>query len=95
MTRRKPPPPRPRLTERVQLTALAAIVEALEVETILILAAIGEPLAASAHAWTPERRAAHGRRMRRAWQRLKAIDPTAHPGPQGKPATGPRRLGPR
>jgi len=75
------------------LTALAAIVEALEVETILILAAIGAPLAA--HAWTPARRAAHGRHMRRAWQRIKAIDPTAHPGPQGKPATGPRRLGPR
>lgn len=83
-----------RLTERVQLSALAAIVEALAVETILILAAVGEPVAASARAWTPERRAAHARRMRRHWKEAKAIDPTAHPGPRGKAASapGPRRI---
>jgi hypothetical protein len=90
MTRRKSPPrARLRLTERVQLTALAAIVEALAVETIVILAAVGEPVAASSKAWTPERRAAHGRRMRRAWRAIQAKDPTAHPGPRGK---GPARV---
>jgi hypothetical protein len=84
-----------RLSERVQLSALAAIVEALAVETIVILAAVGEPLAGKARAWTPERRAAHARTMRRTWRKIQAIDPTAHPGPRGKAATGPRRLGPR
>lgn len=90
-----------RLTERVQVLALELLAEALDVESLVLLAAVGALAATPARTWSPARRAAHGRRMRRVWQELQALDPTAHPGPRGKAssgegakgrATGPRRL---
>jgi hypothetical protein len=75
-----------RLTERVQLAALDLLVEALDVETLVLLAAVGALTGARARTWSPARRKAHGRRMRRVWRELQALDPTAHPGPRRRTA---------